>query len=91
MHLVKTLKETENVKGVDIPIKVHDRRTVRVDIVAETIYTNTYIKCVARNSRALNDIAFGRSNYGAKSILDHAECYAAIVQNNECSFQVTKV
>lgn len=89
--MVKILDETENVHSVDHPIKfLDDNKThIRVDIVADE--GSTWIKVIARNPKALNDIAFGRSNYGRKSILDHAKCYIEAANDNLYFFRKPKV
>lgn len=90
-HFVKILKETKDIHCVDFPIKRRgDRKaSVRVDIVAND--GCTWIKVIARNPKALNDIAFGRSNYGAKSILDHAKCYIEAAKDNQYFFKSPEV
>lgn len=90
-YLVKTLNETESVLGVDFPIKIHGSKktSIRIDIVADS--GKIWIKVIARNPRALNDIAFGRSNYGAKSILDHAKQYIEAAMDNPYCFQTPRV
>lgn len=90
-YLVKVLEETNDVVGVDFPIKLggSQKSSIRVDIVANN--GKTWIKVIARNPKALNDIALGRSNYGAKSILDHAECYIEAAKDNLQCFQTPKV
>lgn len=81
-YLVKILKETKNVHQVDFPIKCHghQKAVLRIDIVAEK--GGVWIKVIARNPKALNEIALGRSNYGTKSILDHARSYAEAAKEN---------
>lgn len=90
-YLIKVLEETNNVEGVDFPIKFQgsQKSTIRIDIVADN--GKTWIKVIARNPKALNDIALGRSNYGAKSILDHAESYIEAAKDNLQCFQTPKV
>ncbi|XP_055305654.1 UPF0415 protein C7orf25 homolog isoform X2 [Sitodiplosis mosellana] len=90
-YLVKVLEETNDVVGVDFPIKLRgsQKSTIRIDIVANN--GKTWIKVIARNPKALNDIALGRSNYGAKSILDHASCYIEAAKDNLQCFQTPKV
>lgn len=86
-YLVQILSQTERVQGVDFPIKTsgNHKSTTRIDIVADG--GRTWIKVIARNPKALNDIAFGRSNYGTKSILDHAISYIDGALDNQCCFQ----
>lgn len=86
-YLVHILSQTERVEGVDYPIKMsgNHKSTTRIDIVADG--GRTWIKVIARNPKALNDIAFGRSNYGTKSILDHAISYIDGAKDNQCCFQ----
>lgn len=90
-YFVRILEQTENVYKVDVPIKIHECRdtVVRVDIVADN--GKTWIKVIARNPKALSDTAFGRSNYGNKSILDHAKCYASSANQNLYCFTKPKV
>lgn len=90
-YLVQILSQTDGVQGVDYPIKTpgNQKSTNRIDIVADG--GRTWIKVIARNPKALNDIAFGRSNYGTKSILDHAENYIEGALDNQCCFQNPKV
>lgn len=90
-HFVKILKDTNNIHCVDFPIKKRgdQKASVRVDIVANN--GCTWIKVIARNPKALNDIAFGRSNYGAKSILDHAKCYIEAAKDNQYFFKSPEV
>lgn len=90
-YLVHILSQTERVQGVDFPIKTsgNHKSTTRIDIVADG--GRTWIKVIARNPKALNDIAFGRSNYGTKSILDHAISYNEGALDNQCCFQNPKV
>lgn len=90
-YLIRTIERTKNVQGVDFPIKTagNNKSTIRIDIVADG--GATWIKVIARNPKALNDIAFGRSNYGAKSILDHAICYTDGAKDNQCCYQNPKV
>lgn len=90
-YLIETIRRSKDVKGVDVPVKIGESKKslFRVDIVADDGYT--WIKVIARNPKALNDIAFGRSNYGAKSILDHAICYSDGANNNQFRFQNPKV
>lgn len=85
------MQETNNVDGVDYPIKFHgsQKSSIRIDIVANN--GKTWIKVIARNPKALNDIALGRSNYGAKSILDHASYYIEAAKDNLQCFQTPKV
>lgn len=85
------MEETEDVQYVDFPIKKRgDKKTyIRVDVVANE--GRTWIKVIARNPKALNDIALGRSNYGAKSILDHAECFSFAADDNLQYFTRPKV
>lgn len=86
-YLVHILSQTERVQGVDFPIKTsgNHKSTTRIDIVADG--GRTWIKVIARNPKALNDIAFGRSNYGTKSILDHANSYIEGALDNQYCFQ----
>lgn len=90
-YLVKILNETKDIHRVDVPIKLRGehKTSIRVDIVADE--GGTWIKVIARNSKALNDIAFGRSNYGTKSILDHAKCYTEAANDNLHCFRSPKV
>lgn len=64
-------------------------KALRVDVVAEN--GSQWIKVIARNPKALKDIALGCSNYGAKSILDHAVQYVESAEINQCLFQSPKV
>lgn len=86
-YLVNILSHTENVQGVDYPIKTcgNHKSTTRIDIVANS--GRTWIKVIARNPKALNDIAFGRTNYGTKSILDHAINYTQGALDNQYCFK----
>lgn len=90
-YLVNILKQTENVLGVDYPIKTggSNKSTTRIDIVAEN--GSKWIKVIARNPKALKDIAFGNSNYGTKSIFDHAVNYTEGAKDNQYCFQNPKV
>lgn len=90
-YFVKVLKETANVQAVGLPVKFpgHRKAAARIDIVASD--GREWVKVIARNPKALNDIAFGCSNYGSKSILDHAKQYIDIARDNPQFFQVPKV
>lgn len=91
-HLVKSLKEADEVNGVGILFKSSSKEQktyVRVDIVAGN--GTLWMKVIARNSKALSDIARGHCSHGAKSILDHARCYAEVAKNNLCCFKIPKV
>lgn len=90
-YLVKILSETKNVHQVDFPIKCHghQKAVLRIDIVAEK--GGVWVKVVARNPKALNEIALGRSNYGTKTILDHARCYAKAAKENPHCFRIPEV
>lgn len=90
-YFVKVLEETTKVQAVDYPVKFpgHRKAAARVDIVASD--GREWVKVIARNPKALNDIAFGCSNYGSKSILDHAKQYIDIARNNPQFFQAPKV
>lgn len=83
--------ETRNVEGVDIPYKMNGRSPVRVDIVADNNGRQVWIKVIARNPKALTEIALGRTNYGEKSILDHAKDYIEMTKYDFCCFQTPKV
>lgn len=89
--MIETIRRSKDVKGLDFPIKIGDSKksSFRVDIVADD--GATWIKVIARNPKALNDIAFGRSNYGAKSILDHAINYSEGANDNQFRFRNPKV
>lgn len=90
-YFVKVLERTENVYEVDFPIKSHKcpNTLIRIDIVADN--GSTWIKAIARNSKALSDSALGRSNFGSKSILDHAEAYEIAANQNLYCFKRPKV
>ncbi|XP_031632321.1 UPF0415 protein C7orf25 homolog [Contarinia nasturtii] len=90
-YLVKILNKTENVQGVDFPIKIHGspKASIRIDIVTDN--GKTWIKVIARNPIALCDIAFGRSNYGSKSVIDHANNYIEAARENPQCFQIPKI
>lgn len=90
-YLIETLSKTEQACGVDVPIKISGRAksTFRVDIIADG--GRTWIKTIARNAKALSDIALGRSNYGTKSILDHAANYKHMALENQYCFNIPKV
>lgn len=90
-YFLNVLERTENVFEVDVPIKSQKNQsfTVRIDIVADN--GSTWIKVIARNSKALHDLAHGRSNYGSKSILDHANAYAIAANHNLYCFKRPKV
>lgn len=89
-YLTETIRRSKDVRDVDFPARIDNKKSsFRVDIVADD--GATWIKVIARNPKALNDIAFGRSNYGAKSILDHAINYSEGANNNQFRFQNPKV
>lgn len=90
-YLIETIRRSKDVKGVDFPVRIGDSKksSFRVDIVTDD--GATWIKVIARNPKALKDIAFGRSNYGAKSILDHAIGYSEGANENQFHFQNPKV
>lgn len=90
-HFVNILEKTENIHEVDFLIKNHSchNTSVRVDVVADG--GGTWIKAIARNPKGLSDIAFGRSNYGSKSILDHAKSYELAANNNLYCFKRPRV
>lgn len=91
-HLTETIRRSKDVKSVDFPVTVGKKSSFRVDIVcADNGLNITWIKVIARSPKALNDIAFGRSNYGAKSILDHAISYSEGANDNQFRFQNPKV
>lgn len=84
------LRRTPNIQRVDLPIKSPDsEKPIRIDIVADN--GRTWIKVIARNPKALKDIALGCSNYGSKSILDHAVQYIERANSNQCFFQTPRV
>lgn len=84
---MKVLSRTHCCQSVDHPVKLfgHKKTSVRIDIVAEN--NREWIKVIARNPKALNDIALGRSNFGTKSILDHASDCVQIAKDNLHNFQ----
>lgn len=89
-YLVDVLRRTPNIQRVDLPIKSPDsEKPIRIDIVADN--GRTWIKAIARNPKALKDIALGCSNYGSKSILDHAIQYMEGANSNQCFFQTPRV
>lgn len=90
-YFVYVLEKTENVYEIDFPIKSRGCQNplVRIDIVADN--GGTWIKVIARNSKSLSDTAFGRSNYGSKSILDHARSFALAASYNLHCFKRPKV
>lgn len=90
-YFVDVLEKTENIHEVDAPIKNYggQKPLIRIDIVADN--GGTWIKVIARNSKNLNDTALGRSNYGSKSILDHAESYAIAANQSLYCFKRPKV
>lgn len=90
-YLVNILSKANGVQGVDVPIKFSgcNKSTARVDIVADD--GRRWIKVIARNPKALTDIALGRSNFGTKSILDHATHYKAMATDNQHYFEDPKV
>lgn len=90
-YLVNVLEKTENVCEVDFPIKSQrcQNTSIRIDIVADK--GATWMKVIARNSKGLSDTAHGHSNYGAKSILDHAKSYASAAASNLYCFKRPKV
>lgn len=90
-YFVKVLKATSSVKAVGFPVKLpgHRKSTARIDIVSSD--GREWIKVIARNSKALNDDAFGNSNYGSKSILDHGKLYNEIARGNPQYFEMPKV
>lgn len=90
-YFVNVLEKTENVYEVDVPIKGQNcqNTTVRIDIVADS--GSTWIKVIARSSKALKDSALGRSNFGSKSILDHARAYQHAANHNLYCFKRPKV
>lgn len=63
-------------------------KPLRIDVIAEN--GSEWIKVIARNPKALKDIALGCSNYGSKSILDHAEQYSECAKINQSLFQTPK-
>lgn len=88
---MKILTQTKNVQHLDYPVKVGGNRksTIRIDIVADN--GCTWIKVIARNPKAINDIVIGRASYGTKSIFDHAYNYVQGAQENHCCFKEPKV
>lgn len=90
-HFVNVLEKTKNVHEVDVPVKSYEFQNplVRIDIVADN--GGTWIKVIARNSKSLNETALGRSNYGLKSILDHASSYTLAASYNLYLFRRPKV
>lgn len=64
-------------------------KPLRIDVIAEN--GSEWIKVIARNPKALKDIALGCSNFGSKSILDHAEQYVECAKINQHLFQTPKV
>lgn len=85
------MDETENVQRVDCPIRLRGDHniSIRVDVIADE--GGTWIKVISRNPKALNDIAFGRTNYGTKSVLHHAKCYTEAANDNLHLFRSPKV
>lgn len=90
-YFVKVLRETNHLQAVDFPVKLpgHRKTIARIDIVSSD--GTEWIKVIARNPKALNDVAFGKSNYGSKSILDHGKLYNEIAKGNPQYFQIPKV
>lgn len=88
--LVEVLRNTPNVQSVDSPMKAPNaNNSLRIDVIAEN--GSQWIKVIARNSKALKDIALGCSNYGAKSIIDHAIDYVQCAEMNQCLFRTPQV
>lgn len=89
--LIRVLKRAQNVQSVDFPVKTGEDQDIklRIDIIADD--GATWIKVIARNSKAINDIALGRSNYGARSVRDHAISYIEAAKQNQHSFQIPRV
>lgn len=85
------LLAAKDVQHLDYPVKVdgYQKSTVRIDIVADK--GNTWIKAVARNSKALCNGVKGDTSFGAKSILDHAENYVRAANDNPFNFLAPKV
>lgn len=86
-YFVNILEKTKSVYEVDLLFK--SQIPVRIDIVADN--GHTWIKVIARNSKALSDTARGMSNYGSKSILDHARSFAIAASQNLHCFKRPKV
>lgn len=88
-YFVQVLEQTKNIYEVDFPIKSDTRKSapVRIDIVADN--GATWMKVIARSSKGLADMAFGRSNYGSKTILDQAKSYS-IAAADSCNFYCFK-
>lgn len=85
------LSAAGDVQHVDYPVKSDgcQKSTVRVDVVADK--GSTWIKAVARNSKALCNGVKGDASYGTKSILDHAESYIRAANDNPFNFEAPKV
>lgn len=90
-YLLDILSRTDDVQNLDYPVKVGGnlKSTWRIDIVADR--GRTWIKVIARNPKALDDVVSGQASYGTKSILDHAESYIQAAEDNPCNFQSPNV
>ena len=89
-HLVKALPRYQNPQYILHPIRNNLLRTsLRIDLVADN--GGTWIKTIARNAESIIDTIEGRGEYGAKSILDHADDYLAVSKENFYMFNHPKV
>lgn len=88
--LVEVLQKTPNVQSVDTPMKApNTNNSLRIDVIADN--GSQWIKVIARNPKALKDIALGCSNYGAKSIIDQAIDFVQCAEMNQCLFRTPQV
>lgn len=87
---MEVLQKTPNVQSVDTPMKApNTNNSLRIDVIAEN--GSQWIKVIARNPKALKDIALGCSNYGAKSVIDQAIDYVQCAEMNQCLFRAPQV
>ena len=89
-HLVKALPRYKNPQYILHPIRNNLLKTsLRIDLVADN--GGTWIKTIARNAESIIDTIEGRGEYGAKSILDHADDYLAVSKESFYMFNHPKV
>lgn len=90
-YLVAVLLRANHIQSVDCPVKTDGQRksSIRIDIVADN--GGTWIKVIARNSKALDDGVNGETSFGTKSILDHAASYIKAAGENPFNFKPPKV
>lgn len=89
--LITVLERTDQIQHTDYPVKVDGtpKSLVRIDIVCDT--GATWIKVIARNSKAISNVVNGEASFGTKSIVDHARSYLHAAKENPCHYRPPKV